>query len=439
MKRLILIINLILIAGFAETKAQQDSLWSLQKCIDYAFERNISIRRNELSNRRLDLYATQAEAQRLPSVSAAISQNFNWSQSTAVGSTGLTGTNGSNLSLNSGITIFNGSRITNQIKQAKLDVQSGIYSLETTREAISLNILNAYLQVLYAEESVRNSISQIESTEKQLFLASERLETRLISLADYSQVKSQLATEKLNLANNESQLAIAKVNLMQFMELPVTPSFAIEQPVLGEPLNEHRIPEVAEVFARAIEVKPQVKNAEINKEIAALDEQIAKASYLPVLSASAGLSSGYTSRTTDPYFDQLNNGISPSAGFSLSVPIYQRRQAKTSVAVAKIAYNDAGLSETDTRNQLRKSIEQACQDVSSAQIKYEASIDKYNATKEAAALSEEKFRQGMINSVDYLVSKTNLIMSESDLLQSKYNLIFSYKVLDFYAGIPVSL
>jgi outer membrane protein len=135
----------------------------------------------------------------------------------------------------------------------------------------------------------------------------------------------------------------------------------------------------------------------------------------------------------------LYNGISPGAGFSLSVPIFQKKQVKTSVAVAKLGYNDAELSEIDTKNQLRKNIEQACLDVTSAQIEYEASIEKYNATEESAALSEEKFKQGIINSVDYLVSKTNLIVAESQLLQSKYNLIFSYKILDFYMGIPLSL
>jgi outer membrane protein len=94
---------------------------------------------------------------------------------------------------------------------------------------------------------------------------------------------------------------------------------------------------------------------------------------------------------------------------------------------------------TDTRNQLRKNIEQACLDVTSAQIEYGTTIEKNKVTQESSALSEEKFTQGIINSVDYLVSKTNLILVESQLLQSKFNLIFSYKILDFYMGIPFSL
>ena len=442
MRKLVFILSFSLMIGTCHGMSlsyQQDSIWTLQKCIEHAFSQNIQIRKSEISNQRFEVYAEQAKASRLPSVNASVSQNFNWSKSTVTGTSGFSGTNGSNYSVNSGITIYNASRINNQIKQADLEIEGGKYSLETTKESISLSILNAYLQVLYAEEQVKNSQKQIESTTGQLNLAGERLALQSISISDYAQVKSQLASEKLTLANSESQLSIAKITLMQLMELPVQSNFDISHPDLQAELNQSRIPDVKAVYETALAIKPQVKNAEINKKIASFDEKIAKASYLPVLSASAGMSSTYSSLGTDAYFSQVNNGLRPAAGLSLSIPIYQKKQVKTSVSIAKLGYQDAELSETDTKNQLRKNIEQACLDVSSAQIKYEASIENYKATQEASALSDEKFKQGIINSVDYMVSKTNLIVAESELLQSKYNLIFSYKTLDFYMGIPLSL
>jgi outer membrane protein len=419
--------------------APQDSVWTLQKCIDHAFSQNIQIRKSEVSNQRFEVYAEQAKAQRHPNVNSSVNESFTWSKNPVTGDMALTGASGSNFSVNSGVTIFNASRITNQIKQASLEIEGGKYSLETTKESISLSILNAYLQVLYAEEQVKNSQKQIESTSSQVELAAERVERQLISVSDYAQVKSQLASEKLTLANSESQLSIAKINLMQLMELPVQDNFGIEHPNLQADLNQGRLPDVKAVYETALGIKPQIKNAEVNKKIAGLDEKIAKASYFPVLSASAGISAGYSSESTDPYFSQLNSGMRPAVGVALSIPIYQKKQVKTSVSVARLGYEDAQLNETDTKNQLRKNIEQACLDVTSAQIEFEASAEKYKATQESAALSDEKFKQGIINSVDYLVSKTNLIVAESQLLQSKYNLIFSYKILDFYMGIPLSL
>jgi outer membrane protein len=385
------------------------------------------------------VYSEQAKAQRLPSVNASASQNFNWTKSTASGETGLTGSNGSSYSVNSGITIFNASKLTYLIKQAELNIEGGTYSLETTKESISLSILSAYLQILYAEEQVSNSEKQIESIASQLNLAEEKLTLQAISQSDYAQVKSQLASEKLTLANSQSTLAIAKVTLEQLMELPVSDNFKIAHPDLSESLNQNRIPDVKLVYETALAIKPQIKNAAINKEIASLDEKVARAGLFPTLSASAGISSDFSSLNNGSYFGQINNGVFPSAGFSLSIPIYQKKQVKTSIAVAKIGYQNAELSESDTKNSLRKSIEQACVDVKSAQIKYEANKENYSATLEASLLSDEKFKQGVVNSVDYLVSKTNLIVAESELLQSKYNLIVSYKILDFYMGIPLSL
>jgi len=438
MKRGIMIVGVLILAA-AKMAAQQDNIWTLEDCIKYALEKNIQVRKSELTNQRNLIYAGQAKTQRFPSVNASVNHNYNWSKSNSTGESGFSGTNGSNISLNSGVTLFNASKLTNQIVQSDLEVQSGLYSLETTKEAISLTILDSYLQVLYAEEQVNNSKKQIESTSGQVALAKERLATQLISQADFAQVKSQLASEKLNLANAENQLAIAKVNLEQLMELPVSDDFRVAHPVFGEDINKNLVPDVGSIYETALSIKPQIKNASLSKEIAALDEKIAKAGFYPVLSANAGLGTNYSSLGSDPYFTQINDGISPSLGLSLSIPVFQKNQVKTSVTIATIGYQDAELSEINTRNELRKSIEQACLDVTSAQIKYEASLENFRATTESAALSDEKFRQGMINSVDYLVSKTNLIVAESELLQSKFNLIFSYKVLDFYTGIPLAL
>ncbi|HOB85210.1 MAG TPA: TolC family protein, partial [Bacteroidales bacterium] len=216
-------------------------------------------------------------------------------------------------------------------------------------------------------------------------------------------------------------------------------SFNISHPDLSGSLNQNRLPDVSSVYETSLAIKPQIKNASVNKEIAALDEKIARAGFYPTLSASTGIGSAYSSRTDDAYFSQINDGINPSLGFSLAIPIYQKKQAKTNVAVAKLGYRDAELSEINTMNELRKNIEQACQDVISAQTEYEASLESFNSTLESSRLSDEKFIQGMINSVDYMVSKTNLIVAESRLLQSKFNLIFSYKVLDFYSGIPLTI
>jgi len=224
------------------------------------------------------------------------------------------------------------------------------------------------------------------------------------------------------------------------MELPVDKDFMVKEPVLEEMINKNLSPEAQEVYAIALGIKPQVQRAELAKQSAGLDEKIAKAGYFPTLSADAGLSTGYSSFSNESgYWSEIGNQLSPSAGLSLSIPIFQRKQVKSSVALAKIGLQNAELDEINTKNQLRKEIEQACLDVVSAQSEFESSKENYQSVMESYALAEEKFKQGLINSVDFLFEKTSQIVAESQLLQSRYNLIFSYKILDFYSGVPINL
>ena len=432
---------LILVSGFMVNA--QNKIWTLEECINYALSKNIQVQKTILTNSRNQLNANQAQANRLPSLNASASENFNWSKAFDY-NTGLygnsKGANSTNLSMNSNVSLFNGSKLSNKIKQAEIDLESGRYNSEAVKESIGLSILNAYLQVLYDYENVSNAEKQIVSTTEQLNLAKERMDLGVISMSDYLQIKSQLATEKSTLASAKSQLAMGKVNLMQLMELPVDGTFEISSPNLESLLVDSAQPNAQEIYNQALGIKPQIKNAELNKESAKLGVEIAKADGLPSLSMNAGLSTSYSSLSKDVTFStQVKEKMSPAVGFSLSIPIFQKRQIRTNIATADLAVSDAELTEINTRNELRKSIEQACADVVSAQSQYAASMEQNQSAKESFDVATEKYVQSLINSVDYLIQKTNLITSESKLLQSKFNLIFSYKVVDFYKGIPLAL
>lgn len=438
----------LLIAGFLiifsglSGKAQSKT-WTLDECISYALGKNVQVQKAELSTNRNQFYSNQAVANRLPSVNASVRENLNWYKgfdSSTGGYGSSSGSNSTNYSVNSSVSLFNGDKLNNKIKQAELDLESSQYYSESVKESIGLNILNAYLQVLYANENVSNAEKQIESTTEQLALAKERMDLGVISMSDYLQIKSELASEKSTLATAQSQLSMNKVTLMQWMELPVDPDFAISSPDLDSLMMETGQVDAQEIYNLALGIKPEIKNAALNKESAKLDVNIAKADFLPSLSMDAGLSSGYSSLTTGSgYTSQLKDKINPSVGLSLSIPIFQKKQVKTNVAVAAIGVSDAELDEINTKNQLRKEIEQACVDVVSAKSQYAASLEQNQSSQESYDVVTEKYKVGLLNSVDFLVQKTNLITSESKLLQSRFNVIFSYKILDFYKGIPLTL
>jgi len=436
----VLLVSSLLFITSGEYLGAQTRIWTVDDCIQYALEKNIQVQKAQVSNSIFEINLAYAKSAWYPSLSGSARENLSWSNqlNTTTGSTVFKGTNGTNISVNSGMTVYNGNRIRNNVRKSEIDYEADKYNTEVIKESVSLSVLNAYLQVLYAEEQVKNSNNQISSTEEQLNLAAERLKLGAIANSDFLQVKSQLATEKQTLATAQSQLAINRITLMQLMELTETKDISIEHPNLDSLINQKRTPDPVEVYQTALGIKPEVKNAELSKKSSQISVDIAKAGLYPDLSMNAGLSTLYSSESGSGAGYQLKNNISPAIGLSASIPIYLNKQVRTNVAIAKKNTNSAELDEMNVKNQLRKAIEQACQDVVSSQIEFEASTEAYNAVKESFDVASAKFFQGLMNSVDFLVQKTTFIAEESSFLQSKYRLIFSYKVLDFYSGLPLS-
>jgi len=434
-KRFITVAAALIITSAAITA--QTKQWSLTDCIGYALEKNIQVRKAGVSVSLGELNLQQSKDNMLPSLSASLSENLGWRQETSVSDeTSWVGSSRTNASLSSGLTLFNGFQLRNQVRQAGLDLKSMQYSADQTKESVSLNIMSAYLQVLYSEEQVSNARNQAEATREELALAKERLALGAIANSDYLQVKTQLASEESSLASAVNNLKMAKLNLMQLMEYPVDESFEITRPDIDAIISTAPAADAVSVYQEALEIKPQIKIASINRENASIDLEIARAGFLPSLSLSAGMSTGFTKAAE--MGAQLKSGFSPSLGLSASVPIFRNNQNKTAVSRAKYGITSAELDELNTRNQLRKEVEQAVLDAESALISYQAALNRYDSSVESYNVSEEKFKLGAMNSVDFLIQKTNLTAAESNLLQAKYELVYSHKIIDFYRGVELT-
>ena len=148
--------------------------------------------------------------------------------------------------------------------------------------------------------------------------------------------------------------------------------------------------------------------------------------------------SPYTSEDY-PFADQLNDNKSMSLTFNLSIPIFNRYQIKTAMDNAKINVMQSQNEYQLANDQLYKEIQQAHVNAVASLKKFVASTKTVKSTEEAFRYTEQKYEVGNVNSVDYAISKTNLLRARSDQLQSKYEYVFSVKILDFYMGKPLKL
>ncbi len=457
----------------------QEKQWNLEECLNYALERNISINQKKLSNQINEIDLKQDKAKMIPSINASGSQSFNFGRSVDPYTNVYTSSNfaSNNFALNSNWNIFNGFQNKNTIEKTKIDIQTGDLDLQETENNITISITQAYLQILYSYEQVVNAKNKLNSTQAQVKRTESLLRAGEVPEGTLFQIKAQEASDQYNLINIGNQLEMAKINLMQYMELPVEQYFEVVQPVYNDSLLAIVIlQDSREIFENAKSVLPEIESAELKISSAEQSLKIAKGANYPRLSLSAGINSGYsnnrnlydretimqeeqigylqsdpteivlaqraqTNITTlnYPFGQQITDNFAQSVRLNLTIPIYSNRQVKSNVERSKINIQTAQLNAQNTNNQLRKKIEQAYNDMIASARNHEAAKEQVKNLERSYGDTKRKFELGMINATDFIIEQNQYFDSESNLNRAKYQFIFTDKILDFYQGKPITL
>ena len=241
--------------------------WSLRQCIDYARSNNIQVQTTQIAQESAAEDLAQAKAQRLPSLSFSTSQNLvNQKQQQEDGSYEANGTYSGNYALNAGVTLYNGGKLTNSLKQQEVVGKSAQYQVYMAMNDIEIAVTQAYLNILYANENVKINRQNVESSAAQLERSKALLEAGSIAPSDYAQMESQYSSDKYQLTVSETTLSQDILTLKQLLELGLNEHFEVEFPDLDSTDVLVEIPALADVYARALEVMPEVENSRLNIE-----------------------------------------------------------------------------------------------------------------------------------------------------------------------------
>jgi outer membrane protein len=441
---LALTLGIILFGIWGNSGAQ--NIWSLQKCIDYALENNIQIKQQELGTQYGENQVSQAKTEKYPNLNASLGNDYNFGRSLTYENT-YENTNSASISgaVSTNLTLFNGRVLHNTIKQRELDLEASLYDLQKAKDDIMLAIAANYLEILFAEELMLVTEANLEVTKQQINRTQQLVDAGSLARGALLEIEAQLAREELQLVNDKNSVQLSYLNLFQLLELPIAESFTVEKPVLPEiQANSSMINAIA-VYNDALDVRPEIKAAQMRVESAIKQLDIAKGYRYPSLSLGANYYNLYNNKYTDIYGEvisfneQLKNNSRSGIGLNLSIPIFNRHQVKYGISNAELQITDYEYRLQSAKNVLRKDIEQAYTNALAAFNRYASSEKAVNSMEEAFRYTEEKFNVGMVNSVEYNQSKNNLTVAQSNLLQAKYEYIFRTKILDFYNGIPIKL
>ncbi len=192
------------------------------------------------------------------------------------------------------------------------------------------------------------------------------------------------------------------------------------------------LPTQAEAIEKAIATLPDLKLTQKSIDIAKSDLKIARAGYIPTISASASV--GTSHLNYDGFGGQLRDNFNQQAGISISIPIYDRSQTSMRVRQSKIKIEQAELEHRQTELELRQTVAQEYQDVVAAISKYDATDVKSEAYRNTYEAYSVQFRLGAITAVDLLQQQNNYISALNDYIQAKYGFLMKRKILDVYMG-----
>jgi len=413
--------------------------WDLQTCIDYAKKNNITLNSLRLNVRTAEQNYLLARAAHQPNLTGNVSATYTHSKNAnpVIGGFSTQSSFANNYSLNSGITIYNGDAINNNIKMANLQIQSSNQIVVENELDITLQIVQDYLNILLAKENVVYVTDLIKSTQAQVDQGKKEFEVGTIARNAYIELEAQLAADKYTLVTAQNAVRQNKLTLKQLLQLPLRETFDIITP--DTVIATQAVPNLDSVEAFALQNRPEIKLGLLGIDISRYNLAIAKAGYLPLLTASATLSTGYSNNQHDSYVQQLDDNFFQQAGLNLSIPIFNRRQVKTNVENAKIQIEQSKLTLLGNQTALSQTIEQAYISVQNAQSQYDAAVEELTANQEAFRVADEEWKVGATNLVAYLQQKTLYTQAFENYVQAKYNAALSVEIYDFYMGIAVKL
>ena len=443
------IITLLVIAVFCtDISAQDQQVWSLDNCVEYALENNVSLKRQDLSTQLSKKDYTQSKLNLLPDIGAGVEhtigdgrvldlETYRW-LNTSVGQ-GWLGVQ-SNLTLFSGLQGFNQIQMT---KAAYLLSKSNLVLLENN---ITLQVVTGYLDLLLKKDLLEIAEEKVKVTELQVNRIERLMEVGNASSGELLEVKAQHSTEKYMRTNANNSVEIARLAIIQLLNLEIDADFDISKPELPDP-SALDVPNLDTVFANSLRYLPQIEAAKHNITIQEKSLAVAKGGLSPEIYLRGLYRSNYNNNLTNPLDplspytipDQVLDHRFKSVAIGMNIPIFNKWQTNTSISKAKIDVQDARYNMENEKLVLLKEIQQFYTDAVAALDNYNAASETFTNSQEAYRYTEEKFKVGMATALELEEARNRLFTSRSEKVSAKYVFVFYLKILDFYQGKEIEL
>lgn len=416
--------------------------WTFKECLNYAREHNISLEKAGITRKIATESKKMSKAQLLPSLDFSTNQSIGYTpwqkEGTATVTDGRVEESADNVSyngqysINASWTVWNGNRNRNQIRLNSLSEQKAVMDSIATAQNIEEQILQLYIQILYTKEAISVNKSTAEAARTNEERGKQMMELGQMSRADVSQLTAQRAQDEYNVVQAESQERSYIRQMKELLQITSDEPFDIVIPDLTDSMAMATIPTVGSVYGAALMQRPEIRGAQIGVESAEMQEKIARGQRMPTINMNAALSAGTNSMTSEAWGVQMKNNFRTSTSLSLSIPLFDQRNARTAINKAKLQQQDAIADLQEKKTALYSTIENYWIQAGNYQNQYRAAKASTQSAQDSYSLLSEQFAIGLKNIVELNDGKTRLLSALQSELQSKYLTILNLEMLHYY-------
>ena len=433
------IFSLVLLSAFSLGFSQKK--WSLQECVDYAVKNNLQVISNQYNADVQAKNLEMAKKEYLPSVSGTFNNSGSFGQHTSGNTVYRSDSYNNNASVGANIQLYNNGRIKKSAEKSQYDLDASLLDAEKVKNDISLNIAQQYLQVLLNKEVKKIADESVANAEKVLSRAKITTEVGTTPKTIEAEATASLAREKQKQKSAEIDIQRSLFSLAMLLQLKDYKTFDVQEVPLPT-LLEAPLSSTDNIVEKAFDNQPQVKAAETRILSAQKQTEIAKTAFYPTISANAGIGTfynDYLSTKDTALLNQYKDNFNQSLGISANIPIFNKGITKLQVEQAKISENIAKNTLEQQKVEVQQNVQKAYFDANANYENYLAALEAEKSTKLALDFAEKSYEAGRTTIYDLNTARNNFVNAQGSVSQAKYNYIFSMKLLNFYAGIPISL
>ena len=456
------------------------TLVTLGEAVRIAVERSPEVRRAALTDRTLGSAVRTARAGRLPTLRAQVSpqQRYGLAFDQTTGQVASQTVEQAGFSVFGSVPLYDGGRTGATVRQAEFERDASAAGRERTRQQVALDVAQGFLQLLLDRELVEIQAEQLAAAEAQLARVAELVGAGARPRGDLIAQEAVVAERRTALVEAQGAVALDRVALVQTIGLDPTEPYRFVGPdpealALAGALDYEPRP-ARQLVAAARSDRADRRAQELRIRAAEAAVGVARSAGRPAVELTGSAGTGYSSLQRQlvdpdavqpsipvtledgtevfvggepltfpagspalqqtPFFDQFADNRSASLGLTLSVPIFDRYQARRGVVEAQVAVEDARIALETLDRAVAAEVLQSVVQAETAQARLAAAAVQVEAAAEALRVERDKYQFGAGTLYEVSEAQGRLAEAESARAQAAYTLVFRVALVRLAVG-----